>query len=1257
MLLANALSSHDRLAGPEAEGLQEADCFVSFFSEADIVDAALGDLLKTLDELHAALLQDVIPQSDNDFDPEQLQIVDKINKILEKYQEQPHLLDPHLQRLVQPVIFKLRDTITVWHERHERDEEGIMLAKVARYLYPCFRYLYVLTKVRGYKTIVKFFTHEVSDLEPVLAFLETMDCTLQDPLLWEARYVLLLWLSLLSMIPFDLRNVDSGTSSGQSLVERIKTLSRSYLYAVGKEHEGGAILLMRLLTRQDTTSDHLMDYFKWAANEIRGTTDVFRLRGVLISLCTIFKNGRRELLIPALDDVLLCCKMIDEAHVKNNALLRKLLVKLGQRAGLCCMKPRTAKWRYQRGHRSLQHNLSAPGTGVLTESATELVDSDVDLDDVPESLELVVELLLNGLRDKDTIVRWSSAKGIGRITNRLPEDLGQDIVASVILLLEENVLTKADGEGYDVSQVSDHTWHGACLALAELARRGLLLPEKLQEVVPWIFLKSHFLSLSLNLKALKFDQRRGNYSIGAHVRDAACYVCWSFARAYAPEIMQPFVGDLAKALVVVSVCDREVNIRRAASAAFQENVGRQGLFPHGIEIVTAADYFSVGNRTNAFLDVAVDIARYPEYYRHICDHMAHVSLSHWDKSMRELAAESLAKLAVIDLSYILGRVLPKLILRVTSDELAIRHGALLAVGQICLAWSRCRRQEDPKAEQWWEGELENLIVPISALIPLYPQPYLDGFGGDLTRLACCRMITCLADADWPVHVDIPRMGNMGGQMADFTLPNSWLQMVTTSLEQRDESVQAAAATALGTLNRWNTLDPATLVYLIERMQTTSNRNVIRGCALGLGTLSGEILSANLERIVDALIATAIVKEDKTFDDAEARRNAIQSLTSICATFGSSLQAAMPRPVYLKIVETFFAGLLDYNTDSRGDVGSWVRQASIQAFERIVPLSVASTASLPSDGTAYMTQDIALGIICNLCQQSVEKIDRMREAAGKTLLYLLWNVPGFTFEGQTELKKILPKNNQIHWNTAADVYPTLMQVLCIPQFRVSTLVGLVVAIGGLSESLVRSSSTNFIDFVNTIPDGMNVDDNNSMNLGDLFAALLEVFRQYQRHDRVSKPLLDVIDLLFGSGAIARFYNAQFYQELYDLVKKEVFKSKDVKKLLSGIKVFCGFLSLGGADGHETVSGIRERALNQLLMYLNHPYPKVRRAVAEELYVAITAVNNTVVENDDGGDQGTRLEEAEEILLTTDWDMQVSQLKAPKEQLKSLLLNKT
>lgn len=61
----------------------------------------------------------------------------------------------------------------------------------------------------------------------------------------------------------------------------------------------------------------------------------------------------------------------------------------------------------------------------------------------------------------------------------------------------------------------------------------------------------------------------------------------------------------------------------AASAAFQENVGRQGHenFLHGIEILTAADYFSLGNRTNAYLSISHAVAQFPRYFGPIVDHL------------------------------------------------------------------------------------------------------------------------------------------------------------------------------------------------------------------------------------------------------------------------------------------------------------------------------------------------------------------------------------------------------------------------------------------------------------------------------------------------------------------------------------------------------------------------------------------------------------------------------------------------------------
>lgn len=75
-------------------------------------------------------------------------------------------------------------------------------------------------------------------------------------------------------------------------------------------------------------------------------------------------------------------------------------------------------------------------------------------------------------------------------------------------------------------------------------------------------------------QALHFDRKRGVQSIGIGVRDSAAYVLWSLARAMSPSIASQYSDKLATYLVSVSLFDREIQIRRAASAAFQESVGR-----------------------------------------------------------------------------------------------------------------------------------------------------------------------------------------------------------------------------------------------------------------------------------------------------------------------------------------------------------------------------------------------------------------------------------------------------------------------------------------------------------------------------------------------------------------------------------------------------------------------------------------------------------------------------------------------------------
>ena len=48
------------------------------------------------------------------------------------------------------------------------------------------------------------------------------------------------------------------------------------------------------------------------------------------------------------------------------------------------------------------------------------------------------------------------------------------------------------------------------------------------------------------LKALTYEEKRGACSVGANVRDAACYVCWAFARAYEPQELKPFVAEISR---------------------------------------------------------------------------------------------------------------------------------------------------------------------------------------------------------------------------------------------------------------------------------------------------------------------------------------------------------------------------------------------------------------------------------------------------------------------------------------------------------------------------------------------------------------------------------------------------------------------------------------------------------------------------------------------------------------------------------------
>jgi tubulin-specific chaperone D len=131
-----------------------------------------------------------------------------------------------------------------------------------------------LNQVRGYKVCLKFFHHDIKDLE--FLFRKFQEIKQEE---WETRYVILLWLSLIIRNPFPLESI-----SGKKFIQELLETSIQGLHECGKVQEGiyflhflnkgCSIFLSRLLTRPDMKLE-LNIFIQWAMNEIEITNENF----------------------------------------------------------------------------------------------------------------------------------------------------------------------------------------------------------------------------------------------------------------------------------------------------------------------------------------------------------------------------------------------------------------------------------------------------------------------------------------------------------------------------------------------------------------------------------------------------------------------------------------------------------------------------------------------------------------------------------------------------------------------------------------------------------------------------------------------------------------------------------------------------------------------------------------------------------------------------------------------------------------------
>ncbi|XP_072601396.1 tubulin-specific chaperone D isoform X3 [Vulpes vulpes] len=1079
-----------------------------------------------------------------------------------------------------------------------------------------FKFLYIITKVRGYKTFLRLFPHEVANVQPVLDMFTNQNP--RDHETWETRYMLLLWLSVTCLIPFDFSRLDGNllTQPGQtrmSIMDRILQIAEAYLVVSDKARDAAAVLVSKFVTRPDVKQKKMAGFLDWSLHTLARSSfqtieGVIAMDGTLQALAQIFKHGKREDCLPYAATVLKClegCNLPDS----NQTLLRKLGVKLVQRLGLTFLKPRVAKWRYQRGCRSLAANLQPRAQGPEgSQMPAETADGDGDGDyDVPEDVESVIEQLLVGLKDQDTIVRWSAAKGIGRMAARLPRELADDVVGSVLDCFS--------------FQETDNAWHGGCLALAELGRRGLLLPSRLEDVVPVI------------LKALTYEEKRGSCSVGTNVRDAACYVCWAFARAYEPRELQPFVAAISSALVIATVFDRNINCRRAASAAFQENVGRQGTFPHGIDILTAADYFAVGNRANCFLVISMFIAGFPEYTQPMIDHLVAMKINHWDGVIRELSAKALHNLAQRAPEYSATHVLPCLLSKTQSLDLHTRHGAVLACAELARGLYRLAVQEDRPVADYLDDAAVHGLKQIHQ--QLYDHQLYRGLGGELMRQAVCVLIENLSLSKMPFRGDVVIDGWQW--LIDDTLRN--LHLISSHSRQQ---VKEAAVSALAALCReyyvldGGQADPARQEELLRQYlaDLQSPEEMARcGFSLALGALPRVLLQGRLQQVLAGLGAvTAICPKDVSF--AESRRDALKAISRVCQTVGVRAGGAPDEVVceenVSQIYRTLLGCLRDYTTDSRGDVGAWVREAAMTSLRDLTLL-------LGREQPELLEASICQQVMCCVAQQASEKIDRVRAHAARVFMTLLHcdgaPLPHVPHRG--ELEELFPRSDvaSVNWNAPSQAFPRITRLLGLPAYRYHVLLGLAVSVGGLTESTVRYSTQSLFEYMKGIQ-------NDPQALEGFGGTLLQLFEDNLLNDRVSVPLLKMLDQMLANGCFDLFTAEQdhpFGVKLLALCKEETRKSKDVQKLRSGVAVFCGMVQFPG--------DVRRKVLLQLCLLLCHPFPVIRKSTASQVYEMLLTYGDVLPDG--------VLEEVMAVLGATAWDAELPVVRAQRNRLCDLL----
>lgn len=623
---------------------------------------------------------------------------------MEPFQEWPQLLDPHLSHFISLLNSTFLDYLSN-HSGHYIPSQRKHSTGFIPLPRGICKLLYILCKIRGEKVICRFLSNEPKWLDPMLDSFQAWspEAPKDSPgsMIWEKRYITLLWLSHLMLTPFDLVSI-SSTGPEDLLVEdiqlppgtpavaqRVIQICTRHMSLASRERDAATRLLVRLTLRPDMRDIRLLDsLLHWtllsllpqpAASELKS---VYYYIGILSFLSGVIASADNSIIVPFLVETSEKIQAItsEETTVSHDifssALARKLIIKILRSITL----------------QALQADYSSSPSNPYN-----LLDC---------MLEDVIDQLLIFLGDRDTPVRFAASKALSVIAAKLDTSLAARITEAVIDGLEEDTFWEdvkdkskvytQDSTGSttlrrNLTAVNPLRWQGLVLTLSHLIYRRSPPVEQLAEILQALMI------------ALRFEQRSSNgTSVGTSVRDAACFGMWALARRYTtkellsvdvsrihpnytPRSGSTVLQIVSNEVLLAATLDPSGNIRRGASAALQEMIGRHpDTIQEGISLVQIVDYHAVALRSKALLEVAVGASWLNESYRCLIVD----GLLDWrgirsaDSQSRRFAATAIGLLcttpSVKDMEAFLGQ-LQAMLKSLHSRQVEERHGLLLSL--------------------------------------------------------------------------------------------------------------------------------------------------------------------------------------------------------------------------------------------------------------------------------------------------------------------------------------------------------------------------------------------------------------------------------------------------------------------------------------------------------------------------------------------------------------------------------------------------